>query len=118
MRRSHLPLKTWFLAAHLMAVDSNRISALQAQGQLGIKTCKAAWLMLQKLRWATVSRDQTLLHGIMEVDGASVSFRSETSAAEPPEASEANSRGAAGSGKSSWLGPWISPGAGSHGASA
>lgn len=35
MRRSHHPLKTWFLAAHLTAANSNRISALQSQGAVG-----------------------------------------------------------------------------------
>ena len=37
MHRSHLALKTWFLAAHIVATHSNGISALQLQGQLGIK---------------------------------------------------------------------------------
>lgn len=31
MHRSHLPLRTWFLAAHIMASHSNGISALQRQ---------------------------------------------------------------------------------------
>lgn len=33
MPDSHLPLKTWFLAAHIVATHSNGISALQVQGQ-------------------------------------------------------------------------------------
>ena len=36
MHRTHLPLRTWFLAAHLMATHSNGISALQLQAKLGI----------------------------------------------------------------------------------
>jgi hypothetical protein len=31
MHRSHLTLKTWFLAAHIVATHSNGISALQLQ---------------------------------------------------------------------------------------
>jgi hypothetical protein len=31
MHRTHLPLRTWFLAAHLVATHSNGISALQLQ---------------------------------------------------------------------------------------
>ena len=54
MHRSHLPLKTWFLAAHIVATHSNGISALQLQGQLGIGSYKTAWLLLQKLRRAMV----------------------------------------------------------------
>ena len=50
MHRSHLPLKTWFLAAHIVATHSNGISALQLQGQLGIGSYKTAWLLLQKLQ--------------------------------------------------------------------
>src|ERR1700754_3604795 len=36
MHRTHLPLRTWFLAAHLVATHSNGISALQLQAKLGI----------------------------------------------------------------------------------
>ena len=32
MHRSHLPLKTWFMAAHIVTSHSNGISALQLQG--------------------------------------------------------------------------------------
>ena len=31
MHRSHLPLRTWFMAAHIMASHSNGIPALQLQ---------------------------------------------------------------------------------------
>jgi hypothetical protein len=33
MHRTHLPLRTWFLAAHLVATHSNGISALPAPGE-------------------------------------------------------------------------------------
>ncbi len=99
MHRSHLPLKTWFLAAHLMATHSNGISALQAQGRLGTGSCNAAWLMLRKLRRATVNPDRTLLQGIAEVDEASVRCRSETAAKEAPETPEKKARGRSGEGK-------------------
>ena len=42
MHRSHLPLKTWFLAAHGAATHSGGISALQLQAQLGIGSYKTA----------------------------------------------------------------------------
>jgi len=42
MHRSHLPLKTWLLAAHGAATHSGGISALQLQAQLGIGSYKTA----------------------------------------------------------------------------
>ena len=33
MHRSHLPLKTWFMAVHIVTSHSNGISALQLQAQ-------------------------------------------------------------------------------------
>ncbi len=64
MHRSHLPLKTWFHAAHLVATHSNGISALQLQAQLGIGSYKTAWLLLHKLRRAMDDPDRSLLQGI------------------------------------------------------
>ena len=81
MHRTHLPLKTWFLAAHIVATHSNGISALQLQAQLGIGSYKSAWLLLQKLRRAMVDPDRSFLQGIVEVDEASMPFR-ESGAAE------------------------------------
>ena len=75
MHRSHLPLRTWFLAAHLMATHSNGISALHLQAQLGIGSYKSAWLPLRKLRRAMVDPDRSPLQGIAEVDGASMPCR-------------------------------------------
>jgi len=45
---SHLPLKVWFTAIHIVTSHSNGISALQLQAQLGLGSYKSAWLMLQK----------------------------------------------------------------------
>ncbi len=61
-------VKTWFLAAHLVATHSNGMSALQLQAQPGIGSCKTAWLLLHKLRRAMVDPDRSLLQGIAEVD--------------------------------------------------
>ena len=36
MHRSHLPLKTWLMAVHIVTSHSNGISALQLQAQLGL----------------------------------------------------------------------------------
>ena len=44
LHRSHLPLKTWFLAVWLVATHKNGISARQLWLQLGLGSYKAAWL--------------------------------------------------------------------------
>lgn len=76
MHDSHLPLKTWFLAAHIVATHSNGISALQLQGQLGIGSYKTAWLLLQKLRRAMVDPERSLLQTLVEIDETEMPFRS------------------------------------------
>ena len=68
MHRSHLPLKTWFLAAHGAATHSGGISALQLQAQLGIGSYKTAWLLLHKLRRAMVDPGRSLLQTLVEID--------------------------------------------------
>lgn len=75
MHRTHLPLRTWFLAAHLVATHSNGISVLQLQAKLGIGSYKAAWLLLHKLRRAMVDPDRDPLEGMVEVDESSVVYR-------------------------------------------
>lgn len=67
MHKTHLPLRTWFLAAHLVATHSNGISALQLQGKLGIGSYKTAWLLLRKLRRAMVDPNREPLGGEGEV---------------------------------------------------
>lgn len=75
MHGSHLPLRTWFLAVHLLTSHSNGISAEQAQAQLGVGSYKTAWLLLQKLRRAMVDPERSLLQGIVEVDETEVVYR-------------------------------------------
>jgi hypothetical protein len=75
MHGTHLPLRTWFIAAHLVATHSNGISALQLQGKLGIGSYKAAWLLLHKLRKSMVDPDRDPLAGMVEVDETSIAYR-------------------------------------------
>ena len=75
MHRTHLPLRTWFLAAHLMATHSNGISALQLQAKLGMGSYKAAWLLLHKLRRVMVDPDRDPLAGMVEVDESTIVYR-------------------------------------------
>ncbi|MFG0245755.1 MAG: IS1595 family transposase [Phycisphaerales bacterium JB052] len=75
MHGSKVPLRTWFLAAHLLATHSNGMSALQLQAKLGLGSYKSAWLLLHKLRRAMVSPDRSLLSGDVEVDETTIPFR-------------------------------------------
>jgi hypothetical protein len=76
MHRSHLPLRTWFLAAHIMTSHSNGMSALQLQAQLGLGSYKTAWLLLQKLRRSMVNPDRNPLKDLVEIDETEMPFRS------------------------------------------
>lgn len=78
MHKTHLPLRQWFLAAHLITTHSNGISALQLQAKLGIGSYKTAWLLLHKLRRAMVNPERDPLGGpdtIVEIDESSIPFR-------------------------------------------
>lgn len=75
MHGTHLPLRTWFIAAHLVATHSNGISALQLQAKLEIGSYKAAWLLLHKLRRAMVDPERDPLEGMVEVDETSIAYR-------------------------------------------
>jgi len=72
---SHLPLKVWFTAIHILTSHSNGISALQLQAQLGLGSYKSAWLMLQKLRRAMVNPERSLLEGVVEIDETEMPLR-------------------------------------------
>jgi hypothetical protein len=79
---SHLPLRTWFLAAWLMATHTNGISARQLWRQLGLGSYKSAWLLVRKLRRAMVDPGREPLAGLVEVDEASIPFRDKDAPAE------------------------------------
>ena len=76
MHASHLPLRTWFLAAHIMTSHSNGMSALQLQAQLGLGSYKTAWFLLQRLRRAMVDPDRNPLTDLVEIDETEMPFRS------------------------------------------
>lgn len=85
LHRSHLPLRTWFPAAHIMASHSNGISALQRQAQLGPGSDRTAWLLPQKLRRAMVDPDRSLPQDVVEIDETGTPFRSKHDPAGRPE---------------------------------
>src|SRR4051812_46530645 len=71
---SHLGLRTWFLAAWLVATHKNGISARQLWLQLGLGSYKSAWLLVRKLCRAMVDPEREPLAGLVEVDEPSVPF--------------------------------------------
>ena len=75
LHRSHLGLRTWFLAAWLVATHRNGMSARQLWLQLGLGSYKSAWLLLRKLRRAMVDPEREPLAGLVEVDETSIPFR-------------------------------------------
>lgn len=75
MHASHLPLKVWFTAIHIVTSHSNGVSALQLQAQLGLGSYKSAWLLLQKLRRAMVDPGRGQLEGLVEIDETEIPLR-------------------------------------------
>src|ERR671929_1982346 len=80
---SHLGLRTWFLAAWLMATHKNGISARQLWLQLGLGSYKSAWLLARKLRRAMVDPGREPFAGLVEVDETSLPFRVNDEPARP-----------------------------------
>ncbi len=66
---SKVALHDWFQAAWLMTSLKPGISALQLEQQIGLRFA-TAWLLLHKLRRATVNPERTLLQGDIEMDDA------------------------------------------------
>jgi hypothetical protein len=88
MHASDLPLRTWFLAAHIMTSHSNGMSALLRQAQLGLGSYKTASpsslepmallgdRLLQRLRRALRGPDRNPLKALVEIDETEMPFRS------------------------------------------
>jgi hypothetical protein len=80
---SHLGLRTWFLAAWLVATHKNGISARQLWGQLGLGSYKSAWLLVRELRRAMVDPEREPLAGLVEVDEGNIPFRAKDGPGRP-----------------------------------
>lgn len=70
LHRTRTPLMVWFWAAYLLITDKRGFSALALQRQLGVARYETAWMILHKLRRATVNANRTKLRGTVEVDEA------------------------------------------------
>ncbi len=70
MEDSHIPLKKWIMAFHLMCSNKKGISSLQLQRDLGLGSYRTALFMTHRIRLA-MSKDSCVkdkLKGIVEVD--------------------------------------------------
>lgn len=66
---SHIPLRKWVRAFHLMCSSKKGISALQLQRNLGLGSYKTAWHMAHRIRLAMKCEPMAgLLAGTVEVD--------------------------------------------------
>ena len=70
LHKSRIPLRGWFLAMWLACTQKTGLSAAGLQRELGLGSCRTAWLLLQKLRTALVRVDRERLAGAVEVDEA------------------------------------------------
>src|SRR5437762_11598480 len=68
LHNTKTPLTLWFWAAYLMTNDKRGVSALLFQRQLGLRRYETAWMMLHKLRRATVNFAREPLRGEVEMD--------------------------------------------------
>lgn len=67
LHNSRTPIRKWFVAVWLLCTQKTGVSAKTIQRELSVGY-KTAWLMLQKLRRATVRAERSLLRGMVEVD--------------------------------------------------
>jgi transposase-like protein len=66
--KTHLPLRTWFLAVWSMISQKHGISALGVARILGLKRYETAWSLLHRIRSAMVRKGREKLTGVVEVD--------------------------------------------------
>jgi transposase-like protein len=69
MEDSHIPLKKWLMAFHLMSSSKKGISALQLKRNLGLGSYRTAWFTTQRIRLAMTKEPlRKKLRGTVEVD--------------------------------------------------
>lgn len=65
---SHIPLKTWLKAIHLLCASKKGMSAHQLHRMLGV-TYKSAWFMAHRIRYAMTQEPlSSKLSGVVEID--------------------------------------------------
>jgi len=72
---SHIPLRKWLVAIHLMTSSKKGVSSLQLSRELDI-TVKSAWFLSHRIREAMTERPTALLQGTIEADETYVGGKS------------------------------------------
>lgn len=78
MERSHVPLRKWVLAFHLMAASKKGMSAHQLHRMLGV-TYKTAWFMAHRIREAMTAPDAGPIGGSGKIVEADETYIGKTS---------------------------------------
>ncbi|MGH9343250.1 MAG: IS1595 family transposase [Terriglobia bacterium] len=74
MEDSHIPLRKWAIAFHMMCSSKKGYSAKQLQRNLGLMSYKSAWHMAHRIRHAMDNGPLSkLLEGTVEVDETYIS---------------------------------------------
>lgn len=69
MHGSHLSIRQWVIAFHLMTSSKKGVSALQLKRNLGLGSYKSAWFLAHRIRLSmNTAAMKKLLEGIVEVD--------------------------------------------------
>lgn len=69
MHGSHIPLRQWLIAFHLMTSSKKGVSALQLQRNLGLGSYKSAWHLAHRIRLSmNTTPIEAVLSGIVDVD--------------------------------------------------
>lgn len=69
MEDSHIPLKKWLMAFHLMCSSKKGVSARQLKRDLGLGSYETAWFMAHRVRYAMSQEPmQEKLKGTIQVD--------------------------------------------------
>jgi hypothetical protein len=66
--KSHLPLKTWFMAMAILVDAKKGMSAVQFGEHLGIRSYRTAWYVAHRIRKSMHEGFPTKMTGIVEVD--------------------------------------------------
>jgi transposase-like protein len=74
MERSHIPLRKWLMATHLIMASKKGMSALQLQRMLGLGSYRAAWFMCHRIREALAPASATPIGGQGNVFEADETF--------------------------------------------
>lgn len=96
MHGSHIPLRQWLIAFHLMTSSKKGVSALQLQRNLGLGSYRSAWHLAHRIRLSMNEEPVLrLLKGTVEVDETYVGGQPKKtgkSGSENPEPKKKNKR--------------------------